>query len=581
MFGVDQTLLIRALNSTRQTYFPSYVGMRLIADQLPKCDNSYLQRVVLRRLRAGDLWRFKRFKMYKGSSVTRHGIDHIYRDCLAPSPLTAFAESWILSQLARDSAFRIPPCVYSYRWPKSESSGGSYAFFADGYNERNSDVADALAMQGSVAVVTDLKGFYPSVQRAHVLNALMHRLGKSDGTSAPYRDSLLEFYSQLVSDGGGIPIGPASSHVLGHLALSDIDSEFSAKYGTSYFRYVDDLVVVCDAKDARNVEHDIQRSVERHGYSLNADKTVVLNGAEWHRNILRADVSEEDNFRRYSSDIAVYLALHPTRADSLEGILTDAGLSVPLRRLVALSSYPRFRYFLSRRKAHSGLSHALGLYFSSDKDFLDRGQRLKIAYESALDRLGDEEGGNSPNLRRWHVQRVRRVVNSLFYLRSFDEWASSQDTFDAWPELLEQRALASALATGEVNSILPFYGRGAAAFSELWSEHGNALAVVRPPERQFNEAEIDGLGTLRLYGVISAATTQPYTDGKQARLLRVLGKAEPIAREQPDLTFEDEFESLRLGVPEEKLATFSRTRYSLSEGTALEALSLLSSEYRS
>jgi hypothetical protein len=59
MFGVDQTLLIRALNSTRQVYFPSYIGLRLIGSQLSSGENDYLQKLIRRRLIAGDAWRFK------------------------------------------------------------------------------------------------------------------------------------------------------------------------------------------------------------------------------------------------------------------------------------------------------------------------------------------------------------------------------------------------------------------------------------------------------------------------------------------------------------------------------------------
>jgi hypothetical protein len=172
-------------------------------------------------------------------------------------------------------------------------------------------------------------------------------------------------------------------------------------------------------------------------------------------------------------------------------------------------------------------------------------------------------------------------MNSLFYLRRFSEWNIQDGTFDVLPELVEQRALAEALSTGVVNSILPFYGRGPAAFSELWAEHGHSDASLLPPETEFNRAELDGLITLRLYGTIPANSTQTLSDRKDARLLRVVNQSTSIARTTPDLSFEDEFESLRLGTSDQNISALARTRYALSEGTALEALSLLSSEYRS
>jgi hypothetical protein len=582
MFGIDQTLLIRALNSTRQVYFPTYVGLRLIGNQLPPGENDYLQHLLIRRLNSDDAWRFKRFNLYKGTVQTKGSVEHIYRECLAPSPLTAIAESLILAMLDANPAFAIPPRVFSYRWPPSNRSGSSYEFFAEGYKQRNYEIAAALNATDHIAVVTDIKSFYPSAKKERVEAALKLSLSKSSGSAKSSSDAILGFYSQLLTaSGDGIPVGTASSHVLGHLVLSDVDRELYGKYGTKYFRYVDDIVVVCHKSDQGAVKRDIQECLERQGFSLNADKTAVINGADWQHNILRSDVPDEDSFRNYTSDLTVYLAFHPDRADSLKKMLADSGLSVPVGRLLALSSYSRFRYFLARRKARSGLPHAFGLWFSTNEQFLQRGLRLKKMYEDSLLKLMDESVEKAPNTRRWQVQRVRRVVNSLFYLRSFSEWDSYGGIFEAVPELIEQQALAEALNSGTVNSILPFYGRGPAAFSELWAEHGSGDASFLPCGRELNPAEIDGLITLRLNGMIPPDQMEPLINSNDARLMRVACQSERRARTNPDLSFEDEFESLCLGASDQEISELARTRYALSEGTVLEALSLLSSEYRS
>ncbi|MDP3496070.1 MAG: RNA-directed DNA polymerase [Candidatus Nitrotoga sp.] len=582
MFGVDQTLLIRALNSTRQSYFPSYVGLRLIGDQLPPGENEYLQQLIRRRLIAGDTWRFKKFDLYKGSMQSRQGVEHVYRDCLAPSPLTAIAESLVLALLASNPVFAVSPRAYSYRWPLSDRSGASYEFFAEGYKQRNTEISTALDTPNQIAVITDIKSLYPSASNEQVESALKSLLDKSDKQFRSSGDAILGFYSQLLIAGGnGIPIGPVSSHVLGHLILQDVDRELTSKYGERYFRYVDDMVVVCHEDEESIVKRDIQHCIEQHGFLLNIDKTVVINGTEWHKNLLRSDVSDEDSFRSFSSDMTVYLAFHPDRADSLKKMLAEKGLSIPVGRLLALSSYSRFRYFLGRRKARSGLTHAFGLLFSTNEYFLQRGLHLKSMYERSLSALVDEPVEASPNLRRWQVQRARRVMNSLFYLRRFGEWDIQRGIFDVLPELVKQRALAEALSSGIVNPILPFYGRGPAAFSELWAEHGHSSATLLAPKTNLNRAEIDGLITLRLYGTIPADLIQSLSNRKDARLLRVVNQTTSMARATPDLSFEDEFESLRLGTSDQEIAELAHTRYALSEGTALEALSLFSSEYRS
>jgi hypothetical protein len=582
MFENDQTLLIRSLNSTRQIYFPSYVGLRLIGSQMSVGENNYLQQLVVRRLLAGDTWRFKSFKLYKGSIQTQDGLTHQYRSCLAPSPLTAIAESFILQTLAENSEFLISPRVYSYKWPPSIRSGRNYRYFFESYKQRNMDIAAALDSPNHVAVVTDLKQFYPSANKEQVASVLKLRLDQAEERLRVLGDAIFGFYSQLLATGNeGIPVGPVSGHVLGHLVLQDVDNELTSKYGDNYFRYVDDIVVVCHESDVDVVKREIQDCIEKHGFSINPDKTAVITGEVWHNNILRADISDEDSLRILTSEIATYLVFHPERADELSKMFADAGLCIPVGRLHDLSKYNRFRYFISRRNARSGVSHALGLYLSKNDHFVQRGLRLKSVYESSLSKLIDEPSEILPNLRRWQVQRTRRLINYLFYLRRFNEWNAPDGAFDAFPELLEQRALANALATGTVNSILPFYGSGPAAFSELWAEHGDGYASLLPSESGISTTELDGVITLRLCGVISAESMQFLQNIKNDRLLQTVIQPTLIARTKADLSFEDELESLRLGVSDQEISTLARSRYSPSEGTVLEALSLLSSEYRS
>ena len=67
-------------------------------------------------------------------------------------------------------------------------------------------------------------------------------------------------------------------------------------------------------------------------------------------------------------------------------------------------------------------------------------------------------------------------------------------------------------------------------------------------------------------------------EGDRVRLLQAINNRETPVRLNPDLSYEDEFESLSLGMSHEAISVLARTRYSMSEGTTL---SLLSSEYRS
>ncbi len=585
MYNTDQALLVRALNSTRQTYFPTYVGLRLIGDQLPSDLNGYLGRMLSRRLKSGDSWRFKHFKLYKGSVRTEGKVIHEYRDCLASSPITALAEVYILALMADDPRFMVSDRIFSYRWPKNYSSGGSYAFFVEGYKQRNQDIAVALKNSDSVAVVTDIKSFYPSATKERVLSALTAILGKTNQAKQDHTDAFLGFYTHMLDAcHQGIPIGPASSHVLGHLVLRSVDQELTERFGSSYFRYVDDIVVVCPKSEKAVINKVIEDCLERHGFSTNRDKTVELDGQTWEQSLIRPDIKTDDNFRVFTSDLAIYLEFNPNNAEPLKSLFFDNGLSIPVSRLLALSSYSRYRRFLRNWKHPSKIIHYFSILRMKNEDFLMRGLRLKATYEGALSDLILEPEEQEASLRRWQVQRIRRIVNTLFYLRDFGEWKENAWLFNKLPELIEQQALADALATATINPVLPFYGRGPGAFSELWSEYGKSNASFEWPEAGLVHAEVDSLISLQLHGVVSHDLIQiPVVDSdfSRTRILSIVNQETPKKRSNPDFSFEDEFESLRLGVSNAALSELARTRYSLSEGTALEALTLLSSEYRS
>ncbi|WP_082654773.1 RNA-directed DNA polymerase [Janthinobacterium sp. Ant5-2-1] len=577
--SLDQTLLVRALNSTKQSYFPTYVGLRILGSQLVKQESNFLDRLLSRRLVAGEKWRYQSFDMYKGSTITKNGLEHEYRSCLAPSPITSLAEAAILMQLAALPAFSPASRAYSYQWPSTRTAGVSYRYFIEGYKERNRDVATALDVPGTIAVITDIRKFYPSAtkdQARHVFRELFNGSKKNERI---HEDSITGFFEQMLDISiKGIPVGPATSHILGHLVLRDVDAELTSAYGSNYFRYVDDIVVVCAASQEQQVKNCISQCLLRNGFEINDEKTTIASAQAWNHSMLQDDVQKDENFRGFTQDLVVYLALHPDRANELKSMFSENGFSISIDRLKALAAYPRFQYFLKRRKSPQGLTHALEIWLSKNVDFLKRAVRIKKTYEELLPVLINNNKSSMDNHERWQIQRVRRIVNSLFYLRNFGEWSGEQEVFQAFPELVEQAALAQALVSGTVNPILPFYGRGPAAFAELWKAHGTTNAQLEPV-KNINNATLDSLGSLRLSAIISENSVDE--QGVEKRLPGLISEASPLKRSSPNLSFEDELESLRLGRSGQEIAELIKTRYSNEEGTALDALSLLSSEYRS
>lgn len=571
----NQTILVRAMNSTRPSYFPAYAGLRALAATLPKTQNDYLKRLIVRRLSAVEPWRWRRFPLYKGSTISEIGTTHEYRECLAPSPTTAAAEALVLAYLATHAEFATPDRAYSYRWPKSTRTGRTYEYFAVGYHERNMAIAAALN-NDNLAVVTDIRRFYPSVKRNVVEGELRARLSRGQHDSPS--DAIFGFFSGLFDAGqDGIPIGPASGHLLGHLALTAVDRELSARYGQAYFRYVDDIVVVCRKDDAIEVERHIHAVLNASEFQANPEKTQRLSKSEWVQIYTHPDTNSEDGFRAFANDVALWLTFHPESVSELKQKFIDARVAVPVSRLHALSKYPRYRYFLSSWKSGTALRHYASIWMTSTSDLVERAIKLKSTYENTLAQIIGEVELESPATRRWQLQRVRRIINALFYLRSFDEWTDSVGAFSRFPELLEQKALAESLSSGNVAPILPFYGRGPAAFAELWSEYGTGPLDI-PDHLVVTDAVREGLVTLSLFGILGDSPNIG-TDPRFDRLNQFASSSDSSTRKINDLSFDDEMISLRSALEPAELNALCKTRYSSLENSPLEALNLLVGHY--
>lgn len=581
VFETEQTLILRTLNSTRQLYYPTYAGVRMLASQISAKDRGFFQDVVMQRLKFSDSWRYKKIPVYKNSTGNSDSLVHEYRDFYVPSPLTSIAETLVLKILAENPVFQENKQVFSYRWPRSERAGSSYDYFFNGYKQRNDAIAKKLNSPEQIAVITDIQKFYPSVSAVKVLHALKNKLALSPDYIKSHIKLVINYYEQLLHDSnGGIPIGPAAGHILGNIALEPIDAELGNLFGDNYFRYVDDIVVVCHASQRRDVEQKIRDSLIRHNLSINENKTIATTQEDWHHNIMRDDVIETDNFRNFVQDLSIYLALNPDRVGSIREEFIQSGFSIPLNRIESLSKYNRFRYFVAQRVPQYGLKNIARLYFSKNQTFVSRAFNLKKVYTQSLDRLLSEKPEETSNFRRWQIQRIRRVVNSLFYLRDFEEWSDSS-IFSKCPELVEQAALATALSKKNIAPILPFFGRGPAAFAELWTnKYEQKISLDLPDE--INAAALESIISFRLYGVLG---NNPFDNSIQNqenyRLFCASSENSPIRRTNPDLSYVDEFESLRLGVSGSTISNFLNTRHSIGENLTLDAMTLLSSEYRS
>jgi RNA-directed DNA polymerase len=124
---------------------------------------------------------------------------------------------------------------------------------------RVGELVSALANRKRDAFVrVDVKDFYPSISH-NAINAqlrkrirsrpIRHLISRAISTqTVPVRSSRPN-RSTLI----GVPQGLSISNALAEIAMTDIDAHFQADGALEYFRYVDDILILCDQADVVRV----------------------------------------------------------------------------------------------------------------------------------------------------------------------------------------------------------------------------------------------------------------------------------------------------------------------------------------
>ncbi len=130
----------------------------------------------------------------------------------------------------------------------------------------------------------DLKDFFPTVDHKILLSKLKRRIRQK---------LLLDLIMAAVRTPGdtekangirhklkGVPQGLSVSNILSNVVLFDVDAKYEARRDLMYFRYVDDLLVLCDTADSTKLKRQIQKdfaslNLTLHSDEKSTDSTVV------------------------------------------------------------------------------------------------------------------------------------------------------------------------------------------------------------------------------------------------------------------------------------------------------------------
>ncbi|WP_341705045.1 reverse transcriptase domain-containing protein [Ferrovibrio sp.] len=559
-------LVVRAINHARREYLPTYLGLRLLFDGRDKQgSNEWAADFVNLQAANGRNLPYFRYQILKG--LEKHEVK--YRDCFAPSPSALLAEIYTLFLMSKSPSFEVPTSAYSYRWPSDRyNAGNPFEFFMTGYERRKKAISRSLSMsRDHVAVITDIKAFYPSCDSGDLLRRMENRLASSSLTEGE-QDVVRWCSENLLSQPGytGIPIGTALGHTFGHIALEDVDRSLIGMFGENYFRYVDDITIVVPAAQANEAESIVRREVEKCGYQINKEKTEVVSVSNW--NDPSFEENRETSFSALRHMILIFLALRPQQFPTLKQALRGAGYALPLDQFKRVAEYSRFRAAIRRFE----LFFKFGLTEVPDvQGILLQASRVRRKIQDDYERLSGETSAMHGSQRKWFVQKVKWNLNRLIYLSDKASLSRILPTIPDYEELDQIRAVVADVSASEISKVVEFPGPTVNAFSQLWQFHENE---PQPEHRYLRSVHRDAAAILGLWGVTKIPThlVEAEETIDNNLLLKFCYSQSPTVRELRNQSYIDELRTLQIGRTEADIQRLMASRYDDLEFILLDGL---------
>ena len=134
------------------------------------------------------------------------------------------------------------------------------------------EISNCLAKKcgGQSFVRIDVENFFPSIDRTILFKQVQKRIRKK---SLKYilETAVTNETSGLENTGKGVPQGLSISNILSSINLTELDKKLRKKY--QYFRYVDDILVICSTKRSRDVFYEIESELNALGLTCHSPGT--------------------------------------------------------------------------------------------------------------------------------------------------------------------------------------------------------------------------------------------------------------------------------------------------------------------
>jgi hypothetical protein len=253
--------------------------------------------------------------------------------------------------------------------------------------------------------------------------------------------------------GRGIATGPEFSHTLADVLLAQADRDLETRYPQSYFRFVDDIVLVVNRRDQDSASQRIAAVLGDLGLELNADKTDVLSSEEWLGHGPSYRPASRESFEALVFRLKLYIALRPHRFRELSSTFAAEGFNIPLGRIRTASTAGRFRKAVELYYQR-GWKVVLEALRDTPVSLARSAHQLRVNFLSRLSALAAVAVPNGPRRRLWHVNRIRFLTNRLLYLAPISEWGLITEAISDLHEFADTNALLRLLRNGDASTLL-------------------------------------------------------------------------------------------------------------------------------
>lgn len=563
----------RALNASRNLHLPTYVATRFLLETVAgKKASSWIDEVVTRKYLLQDSPSF-----YTATKFKKIGENNnlVYREFNVPTPTGLLAEAIVLGCLSQAEEFSKCERVYSYLWPSSLKSSYNFEHYISGYKKRNNDISAYLLFnEEKIVIVSDIEQFYPNIDQETIKKRFTEKLASSGlpGDIKLLTTKLVDDLCHSFEGGKGIATGPELSHLLGDIALEEIDEELSNRYGDAYFRYVDDIVLVIEPKEKDEVISLLKALADKEKLTIHPGKTDVLTGEMWqkygphHQNKV-----EDDSFEALVFRIKAFLQINPDSKEKLAEQLDLEGFSIPLGRLTSASQTAGFVSKLIGLLS-ANWRVALKAVTSNVDDILKQANKVRNKVHAELSQLVEENIPNGATLRKWHLQRLRYLTNRAVYLFPVDNLGYLIPKLQAIPEFVDTVALLKTLLSGENQELLQKPGAAIYACASLLKQKGKKLNDIRITQDS-TLAQIESASIFALWDVANIVYSNISLENNDVvEYLKFSEGVSGYERKDDGFDYLDEIKALAIRRDKDDILRVLESRLYDTEGSVLDAL---------